>query len=53
MVEEKYVFLVESISRVERNYETSSTFVTHGNMWNVESTHMQIVATKLVKVEVM
>jgi hypothetical protein len=53
MVEKIYVCLVESIGGVEKNCETSSTFVMHGNMWNVESTHMQIFATKFVKVEVM
>ncbi len=53
MVEEQYVCLVESIGGVEKNYEMSSIFVKNGNMWNVESTHMQIVATKFVKVEVM
>lgn len=53
MAEEQYVCLVESIGGVEKNCETSSTFVMHANMWNVESTHIQIVATKLIKVEVM
>ncbi len=53
MVEKQYVCLVESIGGVEKNYEMSSIFVKNGNMWNVESTHMQIVATKFVKVEVM
>jgi len=53
MVEEQYVCLVESIGGVEKNYEMSSIFFMHDNMWNVENMHMQIVATKFVQVEVM